>query len=60
VTAGVYLPNLPPTIRAIVSGDTSNGSQSPVKYFASNQQAHSLGYIVDGALKIDLDIKPQI
>lgn len=60
VTAGVYLPNLPPTIRAIVSGDTSNGSQAPVKYFASNQQAHSLGYIVDGALKIDLDIKPQI
>jgi len=60
VTAGVYLPNLPPTIRAVVSGDTSNGSQSPVKYFASNQQAHSLGYIVDGALKIDLDIKPQI
>jgi len=60
VTAGVYLPNLPPTIRAVVSGDTSNGSQSPVKYFASNQQAHSLGYIIDGALKIDLDIKPQI
>jgi len=60
VTAGVYLPNLPPSIRAVVSGDTSNGSQSPVKYFASNQQAHSLGYIVDGALKIDLDIKPQI
>jgi len=60
VTAGVYLPNLPPSIRAVVSGDTSNGSQSPVKYFASNQQARSLGYIVDGALKIDLDIKPQI
>ncbi|HEY4642858.1 MAG TPA: SpoIVB peptidase S55 domain-containing protein [Thermoanaerobaculia bacterium] len=60
VTAGVYMPNLPPTIRAVISGDTSNGSQSPVKYFASNQQAHSLGYIVDGALKIDLDIKPQI
>jgi hypothetical protein len=60
VTAGVYLPNLPPSIRAVVTGDTSNGSQSPVKYFASNQQSRSLGYIVDGALKIDLDIKPQI
>jgi len=60
VTAGVYFPNLPPTMRAVVSGDTSNGSQAPVKYYASNQQSHSLGYIIDGALKIDLDIKPQI
>lgn len=60
VTAGVYLPNLPPSIRAVVTGDTSNGSQAPVKYFTANQQARSLGYIVDGALKIDLDIKPQI
>jgi hypothetical protein len=60
VTAGVYLPNLPPSIRAVVSADTSNGSQSPVKYYAANQQAKSMGYIVDGALKIDLDIKPQI
>ncbi len=60
VTAGVYLPSLPPSIRAVVAGDTSNGSQAPVKYFTSNQQAHSLGYIVDGAVKIDLEIKPQI
>jgi hypothetical protein len=60
VTAGVYLPSLPPSIRAVVTGDTSNGSQAPVKYFASNQQAHPLGYIIDGALKIDLDIRPQI
>jgi hypothetical protein len=60
VTAGVYLPNLPPSMRAVVSGDTSNGSQAPVKYFAAAQQAHPLGYIVDGALKIDLEIKPQI
>ena len=40
--------------------ETSNGSQSPVKYFASDQQARPIGYIVDGALKIDLEIKPQI
>jgi SpoIVB peptidase S55 len=60
VTAGVYLPNLPPTMRAVVSADTSNGSQAPVKYYAATQQAKSMGYIVDGALKIDLDIKPQI
>jgi len=58
VTAGVYLPNLPPTMRAIVSSDTSNGPQAPVRYHASQHLAHPLGYIVDGVVKIDLDVKP--
>jgi hypothetical protein len=60
VTTGVYLPNLPPSMRAVVSGDTSNGAQAPVKYHATGQQARPLGYIVDGALKIDIDVKPAI
>jgi hypothetical protein len=60
VTAGVYLPNLPPSMRAVVTADTSNGAQAPVKYHAAVHQARSLAYIVDGAVKIDLDIKPQI
>lgn len=60
VTAGVYLPDLPPTMRAVVAGDTSNGAQAAVKYHPASQQARPLGYIVDGALKIDLDIKPTI
>lgn len=59
VTAGVYLPNLPPTMRAVVSGDTSNGPQAVVRYHSSNHVARSLGYIVDGAVKIDIDVKPQ-
>jgi len=60
VTAGVYLPNLPPTMRAIVSSDSSNGPQAPVRYHASQHLAHPLGYIVDGVVKIDLDVKPAI
>ena len=60
VTAGVYLPNLPPTMRAIISSDTSNGPQAPVRYHASQHLAHPLGYIVDGVVKIDLDVKPAI
>lgn len=60
VTAGAYLPMLPPTMNAVVSGDTSNSAQALVRYFAAGHQAHPLDYIVDGALKIDLDIKPQI
>jgi hypothetical protein len=60
VTAGVYLPNLPPTMHAVVSNDTSNAAQAAVKYHSFDHQAHALGYIVDGALKIDLEIKPAI
>lgn len=60
VTAGVYLPNLPPSIHAVVTGDTSNGAQAPVRYHATGQQARPLGYIVDGAVKIDVDVKPAI
>ncbi len=60
VTAGVYLPDLPPSMRAIVSGDTSNGAQAPVKYHVAEHLARPLGYIVDGAVKIDLEVKPKI
>ena len=60
VTAGVYLPNLPPTMRAVVTGDTTNAAQAPVRYYASEHIARAIGYIVDGALKIDVDVKPQI
>jgi hypothetical protein len=60
VTAGVYLPNLPPSMRAVVSGDTTNGAQALVRYHAAEHLARPLGYIVDGAVKIDLDVKPRI
>lgn len=60
VTAGVYLPNLPPSMRAIVSGDTTNSAQAPVRYHASSQQAKPLGYVIDGALKIDIEVQPAI
>ncbi|MBV8519731.1 MAG: hypothetical protein JO197_20230 [Acidobacteria bacterium] len=60
VTSGVYLPSLPPSMTAVISNDTSNGATAPVKYHPAGQQAHSLGYIVDGALKIDVDVQPAI
>ena len=60
VTSGVYLPNLPPSMRAVVTADTSNTPQAAVKYHPAGQSAHPLGYIVDGALKIDLDVEPSL
>jgi SpoIVB peptidase S55 len=60
VTSGVYLPNLPPSMRAVVSADTSNGAKAPVKYHPASHKARPLGYIIDGALKIDIDVQPAI
>ena len=60
VTSGVYLPNLPPSMRAVVVADTSNGAQAAVKYHPAGQSARPLGYIVDGALKIDIDVQPAL
>jgi hypothetical protein len=60
VTAGVYLPNLPPSMRAVVVADTSNGAQAAVKYHPAGQSARPLGYIIDGALKIDIDVQPAL
>ena len=60
VTSGVYLPNLPASMRAVVAADTSNGAQAAVKYHPAGQKARPLGYIVDGALKIDLHVQPTL
>jgi hypothetical protein len=60
VTSGVYLPNLPPSMRAVLHADTSNGAQAAVKYHPAGQNARPLGYIVDGALKIDIDVEPAL
>ena len=60
VTAGVYLPNLPPSMRAVVSSDTSNIPRLPVRYHGSVRHARSVGYVIDGAVKIDLDVRPAI
>ncbi len=60
VTSGVYLPNLPASMAAVVHADTSNGAQAAVKYHPAGQNARPLGYIVDGALKIDLDVQPKL
>ncbi|HEX6177154.1 MAG TPA: SpoIVB peptidase S55 domain-containing protein [Thermoanaerobaculia bacterium] len=60
VTAGVYLPNLPPSIRAVVSGDTSNAPQLPVRYHGTARHTRPLGYVVDGAVKIDVEVRPAL
>ncbi len=60
VAAGVYLPSLPPSIGAIVRADSSNSLQMPVKYHAPEHLVRPLDYIVDGGVKIDLEIRPRL
>jgi hypothetical protein len=60
VAAGVHMPSLPPSMRAVVAGDTSNSAQAPVRFSAASQQAKAMQYIVDGAVKVDIQVRPAI
>ncbi|HSN67815.1 MAG TPA: SpoIVB peptidase S55 domain-containing protein [Thermoanaerobaculia bacterium] len=58
VSAGVYHPKLPPSIQAVVTADSSNSSSAPVKVDASVQTSRTLDYVIDGAVRVDVQIKP--
>ncbi|MHB9001773.1 MAG: SpoIVB peptidase S55 domain-containing protein [Thermoanaerobaculia bacterium] len=60
VRGGVLLPEVPPSVQAMLNADTSAGAQPPVKYRAPYHIVKPLDYIVDGALRVDLDIRPPI
>jgi SpoIVB peptidase S55 len=60
VTAGVYLPNLPPSMRAVVTDDSSNRAQAVVKYDTPPHMTRSMPYIIDGAVKLDVDVKARM
>lgn len=60
VRAGVYLPNLPASMQSVISADTRAGADETVKYYATGQQARPLGYIIEGAVKIDIAVRPAI
>lgn len=60
VTAGVYLPELPPTLQAVLASDSSNATSTPVRYFAPPHISRAMDYVVTGGLQIKLDIRPQL
>ncbi|HXI11728.1 MAG TPA: SpoIVB peptidase S55 domain-containing protein [Thermoanaerobaculia bacterium] len=57
VTAGVYLPDLPPSVSALVTADSSNSIQAPVRYAVAQRATKQLEYIIDGSKKLELDIR---
>lgn len=60
VAGGAYQPNLPPSMAAVITADSSNSRQAPVRYDAVQQIARPLDYIVDGAVKLDIAVRPRI
>ena len=59
VSGGIYHPGLPPSVQMIARDDTSNSSVLPVRYHSTGVGSVQLDSIVDGALRIELDIRPQ-
>ncbi|HUP65538.1 MAG TPA: SpoIVB peptidase S55 domain-containing protein [Thermoanaerobaculia bacterium] len=60
VSAGVYHPNLPPSVQAIVAADSTNSSSLRVKVHGPVKESRALDYIVDGAVRVDLQIRPAL
>jgi hypothetical protein len=60
VSAGVYHPKLPPSMQAVVTADTTNSSSAPVRVDATLHESRTLDYIVDGAVRIDVQIRPAL
>jgi hypothetical protein len=60
VTAGVFLPDLPPSMQAVIAADTSNSLRATVKYHAPEQIVRRLDYIIDGALKLEVPIRARL
>jgi hypothetical protein len=58
VVSGVYLPKLPVSMQSVKRGGT--GGPLPVKFYAASESARSLDYIVDGAMRIDLEIRHKL
>jgi len=59
VTAGVYLRDLPPSMKAVVSTDSSNTAVYPVKYAAISRTSKPLDYVIDGLIRVDVSIRPR-
>jgi hypothetical protein len=60
VAGGSYLPNVPPSMTAVIQTDSSNSAQAPVRYDTTQQLVRQLEYVVDGALTLDIEIRPRI
>jgi len=59
VSGGAYHPDLPPSMQFVMRDDTSHSTSPPSKYYLSTRESRRLDYVIDGVVKIDLDIRPR-
>jgi hypothetical protein len=60
VTSGAYHPALPPSIKAVIDGDTSNSLKVPVRFHPAVSGSRPLDRIVDGMVRVEVDVKPKL
>lgn len=60
VTSGAYHPALPPSMKAVIDGDTSNSLKAPVRLHPGVRGSKQLDRIVDGIVRVDFDVKPKV
>ncbi|HUO83565.1 MAG TPA: SpoIVB peptidase S55 domain-containing protein [Thermoanaerobaculia bacterium] len=58
IADGQHLPGLPHSMRAVMSGDGAN--RRTVKYFKAAGTSRGFDAVVGGALKLDVDVRPQL
>ena len=59
VTGGAYHPALPPSMKQLLVDDTSHSTAVPVRLHPTARASIMLDQIVDGFLRLDLDVKPK-
>ena len=59
MTGGAYHPALPPSMKQLLVDDTSHSTAVPVRLHPTARASIMLDQIVDGFLRLDLDVKPK-
>jgi hypothetical protein len=60
VSSGAYHPALPPSMKAVIDDDSSNSITAPVRLHPAVKGARQLDRIVDGLVRINLEVKPKV
>lgn len=60
VASGAYHPALPPSMKAVIDGDTSNSLKVPVRFHPGVDGSRSLDRIVDGLVRVEVDVRPKL
>lgn len=59
VTGGAYHPALPPSMKQLLVDDTSHTAAAQVRLHPSTSATRQLEQIVDGFLRLEIDVKPK-